>query len=70
MKMANVIKAEKQTELPINVFPTQEVPSDLCGLIKNGWHAQYPKDVFRTKIPVSSSSQVTVPVEYLAQTGA
>lgn len=51
-------------------FKYSKVTSDICGLIKNGYHAQYPKDMFKTKIPVSSSSQVTVPVEYLAQTGA
>lgn len=51
-------------------FKYSKVTSDICGLIKNGYHAQYPKDVFKRKIPVSSSSQVNVPVEYLAQTGA
>lgn len=41
-------------------FKYSKVTSDICGLIKNVCHAQYPKDLFRAKIPVSFSSQVIV----------
>lgn len=46
-------------------FKYSKVTSDICGLIKNVCCAQHPKDVFKIKIPVSFSSQVIVPEEYL-----